>query len=224
MRIGDFGSAKFVPLVDQFFHSNPTSTTSWWKNGNYPVALNQATPPIDVSSSPFSFQFPLIVPERSGSMERNPLHCFDLSTSVGRGTLSYSAPELLSKPTSPLSTTTTPSIPLPPLPASYSFPVDMYSYGATLYTLISSTDPFSNIRSTTQLILTKTLHGFFAPGAQSLVSKWKQADPTDFQWQFPDSSACPAEICSLVQQLVQKEEEKRPSALEVAWLLQRMTE
>ncbi|KAJ3018541.1 hypothetical protein HKX48_002820 [Thoreauomyces humboldtii] len=77
--------------------------------------------------------------------------CFTLHMGLVRGTAPYSAPELF-----------TPALP-------YSFPVDIYSLGVTLYTLITGVEPFSLARTTTQLYM-GVRRGFFASGLQLGVS------------------------------------------------------
>ena len=157
-----------MPFIDDFFQVNPGVTTDW--------CLETLSPDSKEKEINY-FEFPLIVSERSGSLNRNEKYCLEQSIGLGRGTLAYNAPEL--------------------------------------YTILSGTPPFSNIRSTSQLIIIKTKFGFFAPEAQSLVMKWKNPDPTDWQWQFPDSSYCSSEICSFVRALVDIKPSNRPSALEV---------
>ena len=198
MKIADFGSAKLVPLIDDYFDSvNQNATDCFLKSSNQ-----------DDTSY---FKFPLIVPERSGNVSRNIKYCLPKSIGFGRGTMAYNAPELLTS--TPSSKTST-----------YSFPIDMYAYGSLLYTIISGIPPFSSIRSTTQLLIIKTKYGFFAPEAQPLVTKWRNPDPTDWQWQFPDSSSCTSEICSLVRALVEMKPVNRPSALEVCYFFNRLSE
>ena len=127
-----------MPFIDDFFKVNPGVTTDWCLE-----TLSSDSKEKEINY----FEFPLIVSERSGSLKRNEKYCLEQSIGLGRGTLAYNAPELLiSEPSS-----------------FYSFPIDMYSYGALLYTILSGTPPFSNIRSTSQLIIIKTKFGFFAP-------------------------------------------------------------
>ncbi|KAJ1558216.1 hypothetical protein HK096_002907 [Nowakowskiella sp. JEL0078] len=71
---------------------------------------------------------------------------------IGRGTEAYTAPELFATSSN----------------SEYSFPVDMYSVGVTLYTLITGIEPFSRAKSSVHMMLGIS-KGFFESGLQAGV-------------------------------------------------------
>lgn len=109
-----------------------------------------------------------------------------LTDGLGRGTQAYSAPELL-----------TPG-------AVYSFPVDIYSTGVTLYTLISGLEPFSKCRNAVH-ILVSIQKGFFESGMQTERLEWK----------FLNGQKVNEELVKLIKEMVAFDPWKRPDAASV---------
>ncbi|KAJ8329268.1 hypothetical protein QVD99_006538 [Batrachochytrium dendrobatidis] len=138
-----------------------------------------------------------------------------LINGLGRGTLAYSAPDLLNPAT------------------AYSFPVDVYSLGVTLFALISGHEPFGLARSSVHMMV-GIQRGFFESGLQKSGSGKLASvglgqrkgsigsttggvvgDPSDGVWRFLNGeSVCP-QIVGLVMRMVHRDPSARPSALQV---------
>ncbi|KAI8927334.1 hypothetical protein BC831DRAFT_452527 [Entophlyctis helioformis] len=131
-------------------------------------------------------------------------HSQSLTNGLGRGTLAYSAPDLLSS-----ASTSTP----------YSFPVDMYSLGVTLYALIAGVEPFALARSSVHMMV-GIQRGFFASGLQTTGGDGRPGvggvvgDPVDGVWRFQSGEAVPRAVVELVMRLVDRDPGVRPSARE----------
>ncbi|KAJ3308754.1 hypothetical protein HDV04_000813 [Boothiomyces sp. JEL0838] len=120
---------------------------------------------------------------------------------LGKGTLAYSAPEVI-----------TPN-------SSYSFPVDMYSLGVTLYTVLSGNEPFGDCSSTVRMMML-IQRGFFQPESQPAVSKWKYSDPFDFSWQYPNGEKVDSRLVDSIVRLTKVDPNERPTASQLVTLLQ----
>jgi serine/threonine protein kinase len=116
-----------------------------------------------------------------------------LQDGLGKGTGPYTAPEIYS-------------------PGKvYSFPIDMYSTGVVLFTMISQKEPFCHIQSPVQQIFA-IQRGFFYSESQPLVSGWKNPDPSDCEWQFGKAERVPQKIVELVMKLCSLNPRQRPTA------------
>ncbi len=113
----------------------------------------------------------------------------DLEDGLGRGTMAYAAPELLS--------------------SSYSFPVDVYSTGVTFYTMLTNMEPFPSATTTNSLI-TAINRGFFESDLQVMNER---------QWSFRDGGAVGADIQELIRAMVSKQPKMRPTAKQVQNIL-----
>jgi serine/threonine protein kinase len=103
-----------------------------------------------------------------------------LKDGAGRGTSAYTAPELFSLNQRP-----------------YSFPVDIYSFGVLLFTLVSQKEPFTNYSSPIHLMLA-VQRGFFESENQPLIMRWKNPDPAEGQWEYPSREMMPRKYVELV--------------------------
>ncbi|KAJ3268767.1 hypothetical protein HDV01_002313, partial [Terramyces sp. JEL0728] len=119
---------------------------------------------------------------------------------LGKGTLAYSAPEVI-----------TPN-------SSYSFPIDMYSLGVTLYTIISGNEPFGDCNSTVRMMLL-IQRGFFQPESQPPVNRWKYSDPFDFSWQYPNGEKVDSRVIDSIVRLTKVVPADRPSAEQLVKML-----
>ncbi|KAJ3317950.1 hypothetical protein HDV06_001024 [Boothiomyces sp. JEL0866] len=120
---------------------------------------------------------------------------------LGKGTLAYSAPEVI-----------TPN-------SSYSFPIDMYSLGVTLYTVISGKEPFGDCNSTVRMMLL-IQRGFFQPESQPPVNSWKYSDPFDFSWHYPNGEKVDSRVIDAIVCLTKVNPDERPTAKKLVKLLQ----
>ncbi|TPX69111.1 hypothetical protein SpCBS45565_g02697 [Spizellomyces sp. 'palustris'] len=148
VRLADFGNACFIPepTVDEMEETETGSISSSSDHSQ----TRSPTPPSPNQTLKSRPQIPhLTIPSPSpvtlGPRTSTPSPT--LQDGLGRGTEAYSAPELL-----------TPGTP-------YSTPIDIYSLGVTLYTLITGTAPFHLARTTLQLIM-GARKGFFESGLQ----------------------------------------------------------
>ena len=119
-RLADFGNACYVPD----FHGQDSTSILY-------------SPLSDKTLSPGS------EPERT---PRNPQSTQSLKGGIGRGTLAYTAPELIAN-------------------QPYSFPFDVYSLGVTLFVLITGKEPFSLSKTNIQMMM-GIKRGFFESGMQ----------------------------------------------------------
>jgi serine/threonine protein kinase len=119
-----------------------------------------------------------------------------LTDGLGRGTPAYTAPEMLS------------------MNQPYSFPVDLYSIGVILYTIISQREPFPNCSSPLHMLLA-VKRGFFQSENQPIIMKWKSPDPADGAWQYPSGELVPPQYVSLVFDLVSLSPSSRPTAVQL---------
>ncbi|KAJ1547662.1 hypothetical protein HK096_001478, partial [Nowakowskiella sp. JEL0078] len=108
---------------------------------NIPSQCNTPEPPSPSSPSGTSVRS-----MQSSSSTRSLL----VRDGIGRGTEAYTAPELFATSSN----------------SEYSFPVDMYSVGVTLYTLITGVEPFSRAKSSVHMMLGIS-KGFFESGLQT---------------------------------------------------------
>lgn len=120
----------------------------------------------------------------TSTAQPDQLYLFDDKNSPAKGTLVYTAPELVFS--SPLK--------------GYTFSVDWYSIGVTLFTMLTCTPPYGHL--TTMQMYMAIQRGFFAFGSQPLVLRWSVPDPTDRQWQFNTGEKCPLVVCDVVEGLV----------------------
>ncbi|KAJ1341400.1 hypothetical protein BSLG_004020 [Batrachochytrium salamandrivorans] len=136
-----------------------------------------------------------------------------LTNGLGRGTLAYSAPDLFNSTT------------------AYSFPVDMYSLGVTLYALISGCEPFGLARTSVHMMV-GIQRGFFESGMQHsrIFSGPSQRgggrsgevmdDPAGFVWKFMNGEAVPDAIVKLLRRLLSRDPALRPLASETVSILE----
>ncbi|KAJ3302087.1 hypothetical protein HDV03_005431 [Kappamyces sp. JEL0829] len=120
-----------------------------------------------------------------------------LADGLGKGTAGYIAPELYDTEN-----------------LQYSFPVDIYSLGIVFYVMISEKQPFANCTSPVQAIM-GCKRGFFASKLQPLVGWWKNPDPEDGQWQYPDGEKVDGRIVDIVMQMVALSPSDRPGMFQV---------
>ncbi|KAJ3122244.1 hypothetical protein HK098_002983 [Nowakowskiella sp. JEL0407] len=173
VRLADFGNACFVPDDDgdsdashseKKFSSEVSNTSTYYfpssslhspnlapdssftqKKSVVPtLSINTQNVIISAPSSPGS---PGGVSVHSTSSTRS----LPVREGVGRGTQAYTAPELLGAGSNS---------------GEYSFPVDIYSVGVSLYTLLSGVEPFSRARSAVHMMLGIS-KGFFESGMQA---------------------------------------------------------
>ena len=116
-----------------------------------------------------------------------------LTNGAGRGTLAYTAPEMFDQS------------------ESYTFSIDIYALGVLIFCIISGNQPFKRFTSNVQILLA-IKRGFFNTDNQALVSKWKNPDPSDGQWQFPNGEHVPEYLRNLVFQMTNLKQHNRPSA------------
>jgi serine/threonine protein kinase len=103
-----------------------------------PEARSPDSPYSDATLSPGSVHIEPGLPSYSNSQS--------LEDGIGRGTLAYTAPELVRN-------------------QPYSFSVDIYSLGVTFYSLLCGFDPFAHAKTNIQIIM-GVKRGFFDSGMQ----------------------------------------------------------
>jgi len=108
-----------------------------------------------------------------------------LRDGLGRGTQAYSAPELLTPPT------------------PYSFPVDIYSAGVTLCSVISGLEPFSKCKSSVHILMS-VRKGFFESGMQGPRVGY-----------YPNGSKVDEKVWEIIDKMVDRRSEVRPNGMEV---------
>lgn len=183
---------------------------------------------LDASISTDRHQTPDLISESSSSRNLSPEYpkassspvspkSNSLTNGLGRGTLAYSAPELIEKD------------------GTYSFPVDIYSLGVTLFTVISGQEPFKLARSSVQMMF-GIQKGFFESGMQPSASNSSlpnsPTSPTSLgefdsglqdigKWRFLNGEYVPDQIVSFVRSMVRRDPDGRPTALEALQFLER---
>ena len=110
---------------------------------------------------------------------------------IGRGTPSYTAPEIYT--------------------GRYSLPVDIYSLGVSLYVIMTGINPFPELRSPVMMMIA-IKKGFFESG--------EQVDPSSNGMQFGVSrflsgELIPRKACDLIRRMVSRDPLQRPVALQV---------
>jgi serine/threonine protein kinase len=118
-----------------------------------------------------------------------------LKDGLGRGTQAYTAPEIF-------------------IDEEYSFPIDIYSVGVTLYTLLTGIEPFCNIRNSVHLLMA-IKRGFFESGAQ--------ADPEGPIYgvcKFQSGEVVDDAIVDLIIQMVCFDPSRRPTAKQARIVLE----
>ena len=126
------------------------------------------------------------------NIKMNDGDILQLKDALGLGTQSYSAPETLNANT------------------SYSFPIDIYSTGVTLFIIISVTEPFKFATSPVHLIL-GIKRGFFESGLQSI-------DPIDVV-RFNNGEIVDISFINIIQRMVSLNPDERPTPIQVFELL-----
>lgn len=148
-----------------------------------PEAKSPQSPDSDITLSPESVCLEPGVPSYSNSQS--------LEDGIGRGTLAYTAPELVHN-------------------RPYTFSVDVYSLGVTLYSLISGLDPFTNAKTNIQIIM-GIKRGFFASGMQP-----------EWNGRYLNGEHMDPKIMDLIQTMVELEPSSRPTARRVLEVLEKL--
>jgi len=161
VKLGDFGNAICIPPDEMNRNQIPTSSPT----------------PSDISSSTSSSPLSPIQTPISAS----------LTDGIGRGTQSYSAPELYSGK------------------GIYSYPIDIYSLGVTLYTLITGQEPFSLAKSSVHMMM-GIRKGFFESGMQNLPHD----DET--MYRYPNAEIVDSKIIHLLKTCLHRDPNLRPTA------------
>lgn len=103
-----------------------------------PEAMSPGSPDSDTTLSPGGIRLEPGVPSYNNSQS--------LEDGIGRGTLAYTAPELIRN-------------------EPYTFSVDVYSLGVTFYSLMCGFDPFAHAKTNIQMMM-GIKRGFFSSGMQ----------------------------------------------------------
>ncbi|TPX39687.1 hypothetical protein SeLEV6574_g07052 [Synchytrium endobioticum] len=110
---------------------------------------------------------------------------------ICRGTQPYSAPELFAGA------------------GMYSFPVDIYSVGVTLFYIVSGADPFAGARTSMSLLMA-IKKGFFESGLQQDIGP-----EGPLSWKFLNGEPVPQDITHIITSCVHKDPSQRPTAAEL---------
>ncbi|TPX30359.1 hypothetical protein SmJEL517_g06049 [Synchytrium microbalum] len=114
---------------------------------------------------------------------------------VLRGTQPYSAPELFSQ-------------------GEYSFPIDVYSVGVTLFFCINGVDPFSTARTSMSLIMS-IKKGFFESGLQRDVGPEGPLIGGSQGLRFSNGELVSQDIANVIISCVSRDPASRPTAVEL---------
>ncbi|KAJ3106539.1 hypothetical protein HDU97_006132 [Phlyctochytrium planicorne] len=150
VRLADFGNASFVPAC-----ASPTMMHDP-DLGFAPATVT--TPSFPPSTTSLALPSPGDGPPPSPTYSAGSAYSSSMSSlrdGLGRGTQAYSAPELFE--------TTGPD------PGVYSFPIDIYSVGVTLYVMVTALEPFATARSSVHMMMA-IKKGFWGSGMQPGIS------------------------------------------------------
>ncbi|KAJ3281631.1 hypothetical protein HK104_011361 [Borealophlyctis nickersoniae] len=194
--LADFGNACYVPELEDPQMSTPL-------HEYFPVQAPPSPTPSVKSSEPSSTRLTVTIPS-SSNLKPGPITPGSpttptsqiLTDAVGRGTQAYSAPETF-HPTNP-----------------YSFPIDIYSLGVTLYAVMTTSEPFSLAKSAV-MMLVGAKKGFFESGLQGSGDVGAGG-----RMRFPDGEVVGEDLMDVVRRCVARDPEMRPTATELVKLLE----
>ena len=112
-----------------------------------------------------------------------------LTDGLGRGTQSYTAPEILER-------------------SEYSTPSDNYSMGVSFYVMLNGQEPFAACKNGVQMIVSVT-KGFFECGMQVDPDK---DGPKAGVTRYLDGEIVESKILQVIRDLVRRDPDQRPSA------------